>query len=129
MSCFGVRDSKVTWDTDCLSRAQLGLCQGRANDHHAFFQIDSFKDSASPQVPDQTGGRRSRKASTPSSGSCERGQSSRVTRTKVLHEGDIASIELGKSLLFVGAQWQLMDVQLHFNSPAWNQLRTTGSSV
>ncbi len=59
----------------------------------------------------------------------ERGQSSSVTRTKVLHEGDIASIELGKSLLFVGAQWQLMDVQLHFNSPAWNQLRTMGSTV
>ncbi len=46
-----------------------------------------------------------------------------------VHASSGSSIELGKSLLFVGAQWQLMDVQLHFNSPAWNQLRAMRSSV
>lgn len=49
-----------------------------------------------------------------------------MTRQKVLHQGDIASLPPGKALLFEGADWFLVNISMHYSDPLWRRVNDDG---
>jgi len=49
-----------------------------------------------------------------------------MTRQKVLHQGDIASLPAGKALLFEGADWYLVNISMHYSDPLWHSVKHDG---
>lgn len=51
-----------------------------------------------------------------------------MTRQKVLHQGDIASLPPGKALMFQGAEWLLVNTSMYYSDPLWRNVNNDGQT-